>query len=217
MPLLYGEGAEAFRRLQEEILAKGEDSSLFAWGRFLDRSEGHGDVFAASPSGFRGCSGVRKGFATQRILFEATNRGIMVLIHRSYDRNTLDKLLQGVLPGIEGLDFVGFQEDLLGLTIPLSCFHITYGPNSGRMTEAYFLQLAFTGGRWRRVGVTWHFDANSQVQYRGSHYPAYAGDYVRLYIQHERRNQYSPKSTGASEAIRSRPIKYLHLRDAFER
>ncbi len=32
MPLLYGEGTRAFRRLQEEIIKETDDQSLFAWG-----------------------------------------------------------------------------------------------------------------------------------------------------------------------------------------
>lgn len=38
MPLLYGEGKKAFRRLQEEIMkANPTDHTLFAWGRIVDR------------------------------------------------------------------------------------------------------------------------------------------------------------------------------------
>jgi hypothetical protein len=33
MPLLYGEGLKAFQRLQEEIMKKGEDYTLFCWTR----------------------------------------------------------------------------------------------------------------------------------------------------------------------------------------
>ena len=33
MPLLYGEGAKAFRRLQEEIVRTSNDASIFAFGR----------------------------------------------------------------------------------------------------------------------------------------------------------------------------------------
>ena len=32
MPTLYGEGQRAFRRLQEEILRRVPDQSIFAWG-----------------------------------------------------------------------------------------------------------------------------------------------------------------------------------------
>jgi hypothetical protein len=31
MPLLYGEGARAFIRLQEEVMKTGNDPTIFAW------------------------------------------------------------------------------------------------------------------------------------------------------------------------------------------
>lgn len=36
IPLIYGEGRNAFRRLQEAIMLKTYDQSLFAWGRLVD-------------------------------------------------------------------------------------------------------------------------------------------------------------------------------------
>ncbi|KAH7411306.1 heterokaryon incompatibility protein-domain-containing protein [Cadophora sp. MPI-SDFR-AT-0126] len=49
MPLLYGEGREAFQRLQQEILKSSDDESLFAWywGRDGD------SILASSPKSFR--------------------------------------------------------------------------------------------------------------------------------------------------------------------
>lgn len=41
MPLLYGEGSEAFIRLQEEIVKKNHDESIFAWGLFEETSLTH--------------------------------------------------------------------------------------------------------------------------------------------------------------------------------
>ena len=41
MPTIYGEGKNAFRRLQEEIMRKSSDSSLFAWGRLQDSLPAH--------------------------------------------------------------------------------------------------------------------------------------------------------------------------------
>jgi len=35
MPIIYGEGRNAFRRLQEEIMSKTDDQSLFAWGQLV--------------------------------------------------------------------------------------------------------------------------------------------------------------------------------------
>ncbi|CEJ93635.1 hypothetical protein VHEMI09212 [[Torrubiella] hemipterigena] len=81
MPLLYGEGTKAFRRLQEEILRKSDDPSIFAW--FNSRySEGTAvDVLATSPLDFREISGLiarepfhRPGRRETRI----TNQGIMM-------------------------------------------------------------------------------------------------------------------------------------------
>ncbi|KAL2195526.1 heterokaryon incompatibility protein-domain-containing protein [Corynascus similis CBS 632.67] len=39
MPIIYGEGANAFLRLQEEIIRRSDDHSIFAWGTL-----GHGDT-----------------------------------------------------------------------------------------------------------------------------------------------------------------------------
>lgn len=49
LPLLYGEGTRAFRRLQQEIIGQSDDLSIFLWN-----SPGHGycPCFAASPADF---------------------------------------------------------------------------------------------------------------------------------------------------------------------
>ncbi|KAI1372825.1 heterokaryon incompatibility protein-domain-containing protein [Hypoxylon crocopeplum] len=52
MPMIYGEGLKAFRRLQEEILKTTDDQSIFAWHN-KGFSEGTPvDVLAQSPSDF---------------------------------------------------------------------------------------------------------------------------------------------------------------------
>ncbi|KAM7188084.1 hypothetical protein V8F33_010847 [Rhypophila sp. PSN 637] len=48
MPLLYGEGPKAFRRLQETILHHNNDLTLFAWGRLTSHQVSH----SASPMGY---------------------------------------------------------------------------------------------------------------------------------------------------------------------
>jgi hypothetical protein len=54
MPLLYGEGAKAFIRLQEEILKNSADHSLFAWNPL----SGLCGVLADSPDLFRHCGNI---------------------------------------------------------------------------------------------------------------------------------------------------------------
>ena len=75
MPTLYGEGRQAFRRLQEEIMKLTMDTSLFVWGpstaidalssapRYCDMGSSHSDpysfLFAPSPTAFAVCSDIR--------------------------------------------------------------------------------------------------------------------------------------------------------------
>lgn len=89
MPLLYGEGARAFVRLQEEILKASDDESIFAWG-FRKKSTlmGHDptsiyQLFASSPADFAHCgvlnpsipAGVRPSH------YILTNKGLLIEVN----------------------------------------------------------------------------------------------------------------------------------------
>ncbi|KAI0892240.1 heterokaryon incompatibility protein-domain-containing protein [Annulohypoxylon nitens] len=60
MSLIYGEGENAFKRLQEEIIRQSDDESIFAWGlgwpgdRDLSQR-----LLAKSPTDFMGCDDIR--------------------------------------------------------------------------------------------------------------------------------------------------------------
>ncbi|EKJ72903.1 hypothetical protein FPSE_06949 [Fusarium pseudograminearum CS3096] len=83
MPMLYGEGSKAFQRLQEEIMKKNDDSSLFGWGyqelhnqwRFEQES-----LLAPHPSSFRLCGDIEPcplvGFSAPT--FSMTQRGLQM-------------------------------------------------------------------------------------------------------------------------------------------
>jgi hypothetical protein len=51
MPMLYGEGARAFLRLQQEIMSKSEDYTIFAWRSEYSNNSRQG-IFATSPAAF---------------------------------------------------------------------------------------------------------------------------------------------------------------------
>ncbi|KAK2039847.1 heterokaryon incompatibility protein, partial [Colletotrichum somersetense] len=63
MPLIYGEGTKAFRRLQEAVIRDTDDQSIFAWGDVIDAAAATADsvlpdrrprpLLAESPAGFR--------------------------------------------------------------------------------------------------------------------------------------------------------------------
>ena len=89
MPLLYGEREQAFLRLQEEILKKSHDHSLFAWPIHRENQPG---LLADSPAAFAECQYivstpssntlmVRRGYLGPRYVekpYSMTNRGLSI-------------------------------------------------------------------------------------------------------------------------------------------
>ncbi|KAI4617231.1 uncharacterized protein J4E87_008471 [Alternaria ethzedia] len=93
MPLLYGEGHRAFRRLQEEIIRKVDDDSILAWAlspeardpsglELIDRDDLYHttkevDFLARSPEDFKDCADLSR--ATEpSTLFTLTNTGLQI-------------------------------------------------------------------------------------------------------------------------------------------
>jgi hypothetical protein len=70
MPMLYGEGHKAFRRLQEEIIRTSDDHSIFAWSCDGD---GPRDLLASSPACFTGCANIMRPPIIQPEQFSLTN------------------------------------------------------------------------------------------------------------------------------------------------
>ncbi|KAI6041064.1 heterokaryon incompatibility protein-domain-containing protein [Pisolithus marmoratus] len=97
MPMLYGEGKNAFRRLQLEIIRTSNDQSIFAWA-WTRKSGWSSSILADDPSWFRDCNRItalkreqftkdlrRKGMPddqlsnfTQDRPFTVTNCGIQI-------------------------------------------------------------------------------------------------------------------------------------------
>jgi hypothetical protein len=75
MPMIYGEGEMAFRRLQLEIMKTKIDHSLFVWrGTGFDRGP-----LARSPDEFARCGNIRNRGDTQ-LAFEMTNLGLRITL-----------------------------------------------------------------------------------------------------------------------------------------
>ena len=77
MPPLYGEGLNAFLRLQLEILKLSNDESLFAWE---DNSISSGGLLAPSPASFRYASDIKciNPPWIQRSPYSMTNKGLEI-------------------------------------------------------------------------------------------------------------------------------------------
>lgn len=89
MPMIYGEGSRAFIRLQEEILKKTTDLSLFAWQ--TKESTAYRGILADSPAEFLGCGEIVSSEDQFRFRDEIsmTNKGVKINTALQYsDRGT---------------------------------------------------------------------------------------------------------------------------------
>ncbi|KAE8451711.1 hypothetical protein EG329_003168 [Mollisiaceae sp. DMI_Dod_QoI] len=78
MPLLYGEGKMAFSRLQEEIMKRSSDHSIFAWDTYTRGVDG---FLCDSPAGFAECRDiVEVVHAPDLPPYGVTNKGIQITL-----------------------------------------------------------------------------------------------------------------------------------------
>lgn len=76
MPMLYGEGEKAFLRLQEEIIKRSDDHTIFAWPIHRHSQPG---LLADSPAAFANCHQIRTMTSRQgRSPYSLTNRGLSI-------------------------------------------------------------------------------------------------------------------------------------------
>ncbi|KAH3983276.1 hypothetical protein HBH98_069080 [Parastagonospora nodorum] len=103
MPLLYGEGEKAFRRLQLEIIRSTPDLSIFAWTLPIDTVNSSEDpvlcgILAKSPACFEGCykysCSEQAGYSESSV----TNLGIKIRAHIFGRRLNSTGALRYVLP-----------------------------------------------------------------------------------------------------------------------
>jgi len=78
MPLLYGEGAKAFQRLQEEIVKHSNDQSILAWTSPSAEIDSR-SFFAHSPAAFAACDTVIRSIQPGPMKpYSITNKGLKI-------------------------------------------------------------------------------------------------------------------------------------------
>lgn len=99
MPMLYGEGSKAFRRLQEQVCNDSDDETIFAWSVPPDEPESDPKtgLLAPSPSAFEYCQGLKPiSLHNQESGFTLTNRGLtsklMLAVYRPWHQSRLSFL-----------------------------------------------------------------------------------------------------------------------------
>ncbi|KAI8946254.1 heterokaryon incompatibility protein-domain-containing protein [Xylaria longipes] len=79
MPLIYGEGLKAFRRLQEEIIRQGIDLTLFSWQPSDPHLQGpYSSLLASSPAEFRECHNITPNEYGPIHAYAITNKGLQI-------------------------------------------------------------------------------------------------------------------------------------------
>jgi hypothetical protein len=80
MPLLYGEGVKAFRRLQEEIIRTSKDSSIFCFG-LANPSVRSNSVLAESPAQYSHSHHIIKGIFPFDEPYSITRTGLRIVTY----------------------------------------------------------------------------------------------------------------------------------------
>ena len=178
MPLLYGEGDNAFRRLQEEIMRTSDDRSLFAWESGENtRGSFHG-LIARHPSSFASWIDGQKAFLhegpgwirqipwhtyhwrppTSTLIKEAatpwslTNLGIQISLPLAQIRN-----IPNTYFALLGYD--GYEEHRQSPAI------IVFRTGNNRFSRIFAGTLLFPDEAWSRtVMLFWGMDPDSWIQ-----------------------------------------------------
>lgn len=141
MPLLYGEGTKAFRRLQEEIIKQYHDPTLFLWEASDPREMKYRGLLARSPSEFPPalCSFTTPSSATRRNTSEIniSNTGVKLKTRLIKD----DLYILDLDCGHDGPE-VGDEQFRLGVFLELSTQH---GFVRARPSEHYRCHVANWG------------------------------------------------------------------------
>jgi hypothetical protein len=88
MPLIYGEGESAFRRLQEEILKYSTDQTVFCWRSKNANYATWRGLLARSPSEFVDSGDILENKRVNALPFQLTNKGIQLsleVVPRKWD------------------------------------------------------------------------------------------------------------------------------------
>jgi hypothetical protein len=97
--MLYGEGDNAFLRLQEEIIKKSDDMSIFSWVSSKATFSAYRGLLARSTSDFAQCNDIRWARGANNDPYQTTNKGIHIslpLIAREERPEEHIALLRGV-------------------------------------------------------------------------------------------------------------------------
>lgn len=116
MPLLYGEGEKAYKRLQLEILRSSDDESIFAW---TDKSLWASGMLATSPSNFADSGRIvpLRHLTLYRSPYQMTHQGLQIELESVTGQKSMDSYLVSYLRCGQINDDFSSPEELVVLFI----------------------------------------------------------------------------------------------------
>ncbi|KAL3298354.1 37s ribosomal protein rsm22 [Colletotrichum asianum] len=160
IPMIYGEGSQAFTRLQEQIMKKTPDDSILAWGLSTDSSRVEartgdvnkfGGVLAATPAAFLGsetivfggnldATGILGGFLHAKLGFYTSTNGQTFGLLNCRPRDSTEKVvgipLCRVHPGEDSDEYIRPRGGRASLLSKSSTQNSSANPKSMRILES---------------------------------------------------------------------------------
>jgi hypothetical protein len=173
MPLLYGEGDRAFLRLQEEIIKRSDDTSIFAWRDPDGDDNSYRGLLASHPSEFSTCgnvfSSVDASKETESMPYAMTNRGLEM-------HTILHKLIRQTSQNLGVVQDGGDEETGLYM-LPLDCSRF-YAEHNHHVPILVML---------KRLHPTQHQFARAQTYRLIESFVDNVSDIETVYVRHDLR------------------------------
>jgi hypothetical protein len=161
MPLIYGEGESAFRRLQEEVLKYSTDQTIFCWRSTNANYATWRGLFARSPSEFADSGDILENKRVNALPFQLTNKDIQLSLElvpgkwnatallQCYDAKSLRQC--GIyLQRTHYDNYVRVESDELAAAADIS---VPLVRNKTKTFETLFAKPEVVGMTWRKLDM----------------------------------------------------------------
>jgi hypothetical protein len=166
MPLIYGEGNSAFRRLQEEILKNSTDQTIFCWRAPGSSFSTWRGLLAKSPSEFEHAGNFLENKRRKALPFQLTNKGIQMTLKLASEAaapkdiapGDFIAMLQCYCEGESnevGIYVQRTHDDNFIRVIPnqLAAISPSFVRKQGALLETVFAKPELTNVIWKKSGV----------------------------------------------------------------
>jgi len=153
MPLIYGEGESAFRRLQEEILKYSTDQTIFCWRSTNANYATWRGLLAKNPSEFAASGDILEDKRVNALPFQLTNKGIQLSLELLPRKWEVIAFLRCYRAGQCGIYLQRTHDDNYVRVDPNALAAEGLDPlvrNKTKILETVFVKADVTGITWRK-------------------------------------------------------------------